>query len=69
MGRLIPAGTGMEYYRRVRIAGEDIEEEELSTEPELALGEGIPGYEEETRLQYSGGLPEGPLPGEESVAE
>ena len=28
MGRLIPAGTGMEYYRNVKIAGEDIVEEE-----------------------------------------
>ena len=27
MGRLIPAGTGMAYYRTVKIAGEDIEEE------------------------------------------
>ncbi len=66
MGRLIPAGTGMEYYRRVKIAGEDIEEEEPSLEPEIALA-GIPGYEEETRLQYSGGLPE--EPGEEPLAE
>ncbi len=24
MGRLVPAGTGMEYYRRVKIAGEDV---------------------------------------------
>jgi DNA-directed RNA polymerase subunit beta' len=23
MGRLVPAGTGMEFYRRTRIAGED----------------------------------------------
>jgi DNA-directed RNA polymerase subunit beta' len=65
MGRLIPAGTGMEYYRRVKIAGEDIEEEEQAVEPEIALVEGIPGYEEQTRLQYSGGLheeiPEEPL--------
>ena len=67
MGRLIPAGTGMEYYRRVKIAGEDIEEEEPSVEPEIAMSEGIPGYEEETRLQYSGGLPE--EPGEETLAE
>ena len=28
MGRLIPAGTGMEYYRAVKIAGEDVVEEE-----------------------------------------
>ena len=34
MGRLIPAGTGMEYYRRVKIAGEDIEEEEAAPKPE-----------------------------------
>src|SRR6266487_2946199 len=27
MGRLVPAGTGMEYYRQVRIAGEGVEEE------------------------------------------
>jgi len=59
MGRLIPAGTGMEYYRRVKIAGEGIEEE-LMAEPEGPLGEGIEGYAEETRLHYSGGLPEEP---------
>jgi DNA-directed RNA polymerase subunit beta' len=58
MGRLIPAGTGMEYYRRVKIAGEDLIEEEAAAEPEVSIAEGIPGYEEETRLQYSGGLPE-----------
>ena len=40
MGRLIPAGTGMEYYRSVKIAGEDVVEEEpiqeepLSTRPQ-----------------------------------
>src|ERR1700755_964274 len=33
MGRLIPAGTGMAYYRTVKIAGEDIEEE-LAAEAE-----------------------------------
>jgi DNA-directed RNA polymerase subunit beta' len=57
MGRLIPAGTGMDYYRRVKIAGEDLEEEVMAT-PEVAVGERIPGYEEETRLQYTGGLTE-----------
>ncbi len=67
MGRLIPAGTGMEYYRRVKIAGEDVEEEEVAAEPELPVGEVIPGYEEETRLHYSGGLTE--EPGEETLAE
>ena len=67
MGRLIPAGTGMEYYRRVKIAGEDVEEEEAVAEPEVPVSEGIPGYKEETRLQYSGGLTE--EPGEEPLAE
>jgi DNA-directed RNA polymerase subunit beta' len=60
MGRLIPAGTGMEYYRRVKIAGEELEEE-LITEAEVPLGE-IEGYAEETRLHYSGGLAEEPAP-------
>ena len=37
MGRLIPAGTGMEYYRSVKIAGEDVVEEEPIAE-EVSLG-------------------------------
>jgi DNA-directed RNA polymerase subunit beta' len=52
MGRLIPAGTGLEYYRNIRIAGEEIEEEVL-TEP--GMGEGIPGYDEDTRAFYTAG--------------
>jgi len=63
MGRLVPAGTGMEYYRRVKIAGEDVVEEP-AVEPAL---DAVPGYDEETRLQYAGGLPEDT--GEESLAE
>ena len=63
MGRLVPAGTGMEYYRRVKIAGEDVVEEPV---PEPPL-DSIPGYDEETRLQYAGGLHRGT--GEESLAE
>jgi DNA-directed RNA polymerase subunit beta' len=57
MGRLIPAGTGMDYYRRVKIAGEDLEEQVIA-EQEVAVGERIPGYEQEARLQYTGGLTE-----------
>ena len=57
MGRLIPAGTGMEYYRGVKIAGEDLEEE-LMQETEVPPADGIEGYAEETRLHYSGGLTE-----------
>jgi hypothetical protein len=53
----------MEYYRQVKIAGEDVVEEPLA---EAAL-EAIPGYDEETRLQYAGGLPEDTS--EESLAE
>ncbi|MGD0015437.1 MAG: ATP phosphoribosyltransferase, partial [Bryobacteraceae bacterium] len=57
MGRLIPAGTGMEYYRRVRIPGEEMEEE-MALETEVPLPEGIEGYADETRLTYTGGLSE-----------
>jgi DNA-directed RNA polymerase subunit beta' len=54
MGRLIPAGTGMEYYRQVKIAGEDVVEEAV-VEPPM---ETIPGYDEEARAIYTGGLSE-----------
>ena len=47
MGRLVPAGTGMEYYRRVKIAGEDVVEEPV-VEPTLDT---IPGYDDEARIQ------------------
>jgi DNA-directed RNA polymerase subunit beta' len=57
MGRLIPAGTGMDYYRHVKIAGEDIVEEEILPEVDAAL-EGIPGYDDEARTIYTGGLSE-----------
>ena len=60
MGRLIPAGTGMDYYRRVKIAGEDVVEEEPLPEAEISLAEGIPGYDEEARSLYTGGLSEDP---------
>jgi DNA-directed RNA polymerase subunit beta' len=69
MGRLIPAGTGMDYYRHMKIEGEDVVEEEAPAEAEMALGEGIPGYEEETRLQYSGGLSEDTAAGLDSLPE
>ena len=58
MGRLIPAGTGMEYYRHVKIAGEDVVEEETLMEPDVTLTDSIPGYDEEARVQYTGGLTE-----------
>jgi len=58
MGRLIPAGTGMEYYRRVKIAGEDIVEEEPMPEQELSLAETLQEYGDETPGVYTGGLAE-----------
>jgi DNA-directed RNA polymerase subunit beta' len=58
MGRLIPAGTGMEYYRRVKIAGEDVIEEEPIPEQELSLAETLQEYGDETPGVYTGGLAE-----------
>ncbi len=58
MGRLIPAGTGMEYYRRVKIAGEDVIEEEPIPEQDLALADGLQDYSDETAGVYTGGLSE-----------
>ena len=65
MGRLVPAGTGMEYYRQVKIAGEDVIEEPV-VEPTL---ESIPGYDEDARIQYTGGLSEDLGAGDDSLAE
>ena len=56
MGRLIPAGTGMEFYRRVKIAGEDVVEEEAVPEQEVSFAEGLSDYSDETPGIYTGGL-------------
>ncbi|MCX6635131.1 MAG: DNA-directed RNA polymerase subunit beta', partial [Acidobacteria bacterium] len=60
MGRLIPAGTGMDYYRQVKIAGEDIVEEEPSPEGELEpmMGDDLHAYRDQTPSLYTGGLTE-----------
>ncbi len=58
MGRLIPAGTGMEFYRRVKIAGEDVVEEEPLPEQEISLSGGLDDYSDETPGLYTGGLSE-----------
>jgi DNA-directed RNA polymerase subunit beta' len=63
MGRLVPAGTGMAYYRQVKIAGEDVVEEPVAEPLDV-----IPGYDEEARVQYVGGLSED-TGGEETLAE
>ncbi len=57
MGRLIPAGTGLEYYRQVKIAGEDVVDEPVM-EQEIPLADTLQDYSEETRGIYSGGLSE-----------
>jgi DNA-directed RNA polymerase subunit beta' len=51
MGRLIPAGTGMTYYRRVKIAGEDVIEEPVQ-EQDLLLADSLNIYDEETKGSY-----------------
>ena len=70
MGRLIPAGTGLDYYRSVKIAGEDIVEEPVVEEPEISLADGLGGYDEEARTVYTGGLSEvADIGGSEDIAE
>ncbi len=59
VGRLIPAGTGLDIYRQAKIAGEDEPEEIV---PEVEYLSGIPGYGEETPLEYPGGLGEQTTP-------
>jgi DNA-directed RNA polymerase subunit beta' len=54
MGRLVPAGTGMAYYRNVKIAGEDVVEEPVIEVPAMPME----GYEDEARNIYAGGLRE-----------
>ncbi|HEX4168989.1 MAG TPA: hypothetical protein VHZ55_26290, partial [Bryobacteraceae bacterium] len=58
MGRLIPAGTGMEFYRRVKIAGEDVVEEEAVPEQEVSFADGLGDYWDDTPGIYTGGLSE-----------
>ena len=66
MGRLIPAGTGMEYYRSVKIAGEDVVEEEPIYDADAALAGDLSVYDDEARTVYAGGLSEEPGPEENS---
>jgi DNA-directed RNA polymerase subunit beta' len=58
VGRLIPAGTGLEIYRNVKIAGEDEPEEIV---PEVEYLSGVPGYTDDTPLEYTGGFSEEPF--------
>jgi DNA-directed RNA polymerase subunit beta' len=58
MGRLIPAGTGLEYYRSVKIAGEDVVEEEPAVDSDGVMADVMAEYGEETPMKYTGGLAE-----------
>ncbi len=55
VGRLIPAGTGLETYQRVKIVGEDEAEEMV---PEVEYLSGIPGYGEDTPLELGAAVGE-----------
>ena len=55
MGRLIPAGTGMDYYQKIKIAGEDVVEEEPIPDSEAVASDSVPAtYQEETQLHFTG---------------
>ena len=60
MGRLIPAGTGMEYYRRVKIAGEDVVEE-AAQEQDALMADTFNVYDDETKGGYLSGSEGGDL--------
>jgi DNA-directed RNA polymerase subunit beta' len=54
MGRLIPAGTGLEYYRRARIAGEDIVDT-VEQEPENPM-DSLNVFDDDAKSLFAGGL-------------
>jgi DNA-directed RNA polymerase subunit beta' len=68
MGRLIPAGTGMEYYRRVKIAGEDVVEEPVQ-EQDTLMADSFQVYDEETKGGYLSGVDAVDLNVDESITE
>ena len=68
MGRLIPAGTGMDYYRGVRIAGEGVVEEEPQQEPEFSFKDSA-DYEDQAPTLYAGGLSETEGGPDETIVE
>jgi len=55
VGRLIPAGTGLTEYRKIKIAGEDEPEEII---PEVEYLSGVPGFGEEMPIDYPPGFGE-----------
>ena len=56
VGRLIPAGTGLDAHQRVRIAGEDEPDKFV---PEMEYLSDIPGYSEDAAQLFEGELPMG----------
>ena len=54
MGRLIPAGTGLEYYRRSKIAGEDVVDA-VEQEPENIM-DSLSAYDDDAKSLFAGGL-------------
>ena len=54
MGRLIPAGTGMDYYRKLKIAGEDLVDESAADADSL-LVDSFQVYDDETKGGYLSG--------------
>ena len=55
VGRLIPAGTGIDDYRKIKIAGEDEPAEMI---PEIEYLSGVPGFGEEMPMDYPPGFGE-----------
>ena len=55
VGRLIPAGTGIDDYRKIKIDGEDEPEEMI---PEIEYLSGVPGFGEEMPMDYPPGFGE-----------
>ena len=66
MGRLTPAGTGMEYYRRAKIAGEDIIEE---PQQEQDMTDSFQVYDDETKGGYLSGSEGGDLNFDEPLGD
>ena len=60
VGRLIPAGTGIDEYRKIKIAGEDEPQEMI---PEIEYLSGVPGFGEEMPMDYPPGFGEELPPG------
>ncbi len=68
MGRLIPAGTGMDYYRKLKIAGEDLVDESLA-DPDSVLVDSFQVYDDETKGGYLSGSEGGELNFDDTLGE